>query len=200
MLKQLKLKTQRVGERGQAADSKALMAIRLQVLNSPIFNHVLRLAAAGVTVGVTQTGARGNHSLELAFVAGDILLQCIIHPDVRAQLGASRLERIKDVLQKVLFGHDFGLAVLGGKGLVAISALHEHFAAKAAGQPMTLRKAIRMVVLLRVFTRVRRRKEKKDPKGNGKGTSNDSAADAAIGSKPNSGSGAVNVQRTMRVI
>eukprot|EP01043_Picozoa_sp_COSAG02_P058483 COSAG02_NODE_7286_length_3084_cov_6.649702_3_plen_341_part_00 len=202
MLKQLRHKTQRVGERGQAADSKTLMAIRLQVLNSPIFDHVLRLATAGVTVGATQTGVRGNHSLELAFVAVDILLQCIINPDIRVQLGASRSDRIKGVLQKVLFGHDFGLAVLGGKGLIAVSALHEHLAARAAVQPMTFRKAIRMVVLLRVFTRVRRRKEKKGPKDKSKGTCNDSAADgaSATGSQPSSGSSALNMQRTMRVI
>ena len=64
-----------------------------QVLNSDIFDHLLRLAAAGVAAAGVTVGAFPTHSLELAFAAVDILLQCIVQPDVRAQLGKSRLER-----------------------------------------------------------------------------------------------------------
>jgi hypothetical protein len=179
-----------------------------QVLNSDIFDQVLRLAAAGVAVGAEP--AFPTHSLELAFAAVDILLQCIVQQDVRAQLGETSLERahserctppplclclyaclcacvscthipgagIKGVLQTLLFGRDFGLAVASCKGLIALSGLNEH----SSVQPMTFRKAVKMVVLLRVFTRVRRRK--------GKGLVANSESKTP---QPN-------VQRTMRVI
>ena len=177
-----------------------------QVLNSHIFDHVLRLATAGVAVGAEP--AFPTHSLELAFAAVDILLQCIVQQDVRAQLGETSLERahserctplsvslclslclcfmyipgagIKGVLQTLLFGRDFGLAVASCKGLIALSGLNEH--SSTSVQPMTFRKAVKMVVLLRVFTRVRRRK--------GKGLVANSESKTP---QPN-------VQRTMRVI
>ena len=85
---------------------------------------------------------------------------------------------IKGVLQTLLFGRDFGLAVASCKGLIALSGLNEH----SSVQPMTFRKAVKMVVLLRVFTRVRRRK--------GKGLVANSESKTP---QPN-------VQRTMRVI
>ena len=80
----------------------------------------------------------------------------------------------------MLFGRDFGLAVASCKGLIALSGLNEH--SSASVQPMTFRKAVKMVVLLRVFTRVRRRK--------GKGLVANSESKTP---QPN-------VQRTMRVI
>jgi hypothetical protein len=86
---------------------------------------------------------------------------------------------IKGVLQTLLFGRDFGLAVAACKGLIALSGLNEH----SSVQPMTFRKAVKMVVLLRVFTRVRRRK--------GKGL---------VAANSESKTPQPNVQRTMRVI
>lgn len=121
------------------------MQIRMQVLNSPIFDHILRLA--------------DGSGLELAFAAVDILLQCLVQSDVRAQLGPSRRQSVTLVLQKLLFGHDFGLAVLASKGLIATLEINTPKLQKHMGG-MTFRKAVRMVVLIRVFTRVRRRKDK----------------------------------------
>jgi hypothetical protein len=124
------------------------MQIRMKVLNSPIFDHILRLA--------------DGSGLELAFAAVDILLQCLVQNDVRAQLGPSRGQSITAVLQKLLFGHDFGLAVLASKGLIATLEINTPKLQKhiAMNGPMTFRRAVRMVVLMRVFTRVHRRKDK----------------------------------------
>ena len=130
---------------------------------------------------------------------------------------------IKRVLQTILFGRDFGLAVLGCKGLIALSGLNERTSGAAVPrppniliasrsvsicatalhmtytlpeqvQPMTFRKAIRMVVLLRVFTRVRRRKGKKGGAHRGR-------KGLAV-ARANSENRALhpNMQRTMRVI
>jgi hypothetical protein len=121
------------------ANAKQLMAIRLKVFNSGIFDHVLRLATAGAT----------GYSLEPAFAAVDILLQCMVQPDVRAQLGPIRGESITRVFQTVLFGADFGLAVLAGKGLIAVLEISSSTskaakAAAAAAGPMTFKKAVRV--------------------------------------------------------
>ena len=124
------------------------MEIRMRVLNSPIFDHILRLA--------------DGSGLEVAFAAVDILLQCLVQDDVRAQLGPSRGQSITAMLQKLLFGHDFGLAVLASKGLIATLQINNPRLQKRTGRagPITFRKAVRMVVLMKTFTRVHRRKDK----------------------------------------
>ena len=128
-----------------------LAKVRVDVLNSGIFERVLGLAAS-----------EDNFNLQAAFGATDILhqclLQCRVDPEMRHHLGHEQRNRILTTLTAVLYGSDYGLAVLASKGLIAGLDADAPRTSR-----MSWRTAVVVVIMRRIFTR--RKKVKKRLKG-----------------------------------
>ena len=131
--------------------AETLASIRATILNSGIFERVLGLAAA----------ENFDRNLKAAFGATDILHQCMLQcredPELNNKLGEERRNRILSTLTSVLFGSDYGLAVLASKGLIA--ALDD--TAEVCTTRMSFRTAVKVVVMRRIFTRRKKAKKRR---------------------------------------
>jgi hypothetical protein len=125
---------------------QVLWSIRQQLLDSPVFARIIAHAHSGA-------------DLKTVFMCVDIVHQMMVQKEMRLQLGTERTRAVLAMLHRVLYGPDYGMAVLASKALIA-ALVPELPTPLASSRKMTWKRAITSVKLMRTFTKSHKKRKK----------------------------------------